>query len=170
MGMRRQTWRRPEGLVSPSRLPALAGALLADIPLEFVDDGCSASPDALFGYDLRWACQIHDWWWCTRAHPLGSLTEDWKAAGDHILGVLVRSALPYGLRWIGTLYLRAVRKYAGAYNSCGHDGEKCRHGLARPPWMHPLEREAALKIVAVDWDARSVTLARAEDENGPRQA
>ncbi len=121
--------------MSSSRLPALAGAILADIPLEFRDDGCSSSPDALFGYDLRWACRIHDWWWCTRAHPLGQLTEDWKAAGDHILGVLVRSALPWGLRWIGTLYLRAVRRFAGSYDSCGHEELYCRHCLARPHWM-----------------------------------
>ncbi len=121
--------------MSSSRLPALAGSILADIPLEFVDDGCSASPDALFGYDLRWACRIHDWWWCTRAHHLGALNEDWKAAGDHILGLLVRSALPFGLRWVGMVYLRAVRKYAGSYNSCGHDAEWCRHSLRRPHWM-----------------------------------
>ena len=25
----------------------------------FSDDGCTVSPDGLFGYDFSWACRIH---------------------------------------------------------------------------------------------------------------
>ena len=120
-----------------TRLPALAAEMLAQIPSNFRDDGCSSSPDTIHGHDLRWACRLHDWWWCTRAHPEGLLDDEWKDAGDHILGLLVRSALPKGLRWVGGVYLRAVQRYGSSYDSCGHSDEYCRHSLPRPDWMMP---------------------------------
>ncbi|MCI0408176.1 MAG: phospholipase [Acidobacteria bacterium] len=123
-------WQRPP---SP-----IAVALLRDIPEEFVDDGCSAAPDGWLGFDFRYACRIHDWAYCTRAHPAGHMTQAHRHWADHLLGVLIAAALPWPWRWVGWTYRLMVHRHGGttAYDSCGPEaGERCRHNLPRPRWM-----------------------------------
>lgn len=113
-------------------------ALLDAIPAEFIDDGCSNSPDDIWGFELNYACRRHDWRYCSRAHDAGELHFDDKMDADRELGRLIGEALPWRWRWIRRVYLRAVQIGGGfdAYNSCGpEDGEACRHGLALPAWM-----------------------------------
>lgn len=108
------------------------------IPAGFRDDGCSGAPDRLFGVDLRWACRVHDWMYCTRAWPPGHLDQAHRHEADRALGRMIRGALPWSLKWIGWLYYRMVHRYGGdhAYDSCGpEEGAWCRHNLPRPGWM-----------------------------------
>lgn len=119
-------------------IPAKAVALLGQIPREFADDGCSSSPDSWFGFNFRFACRIHDWRYCTRAHPAGSMGYGAKVAADYELEQHVRASLPWRWRWVGWLY-RGATLFAGgwgAFDSCGPEvGDRCRHGLAPPEWM-----------------------------------
>lgn len=111
---------------------------LARVPKRFVDDGCSSSPDRLFGRNLRPACRAHDWFYCTRAWPAGQLTQEHRALADQLLGFWIRALLPRGLGWIGWLYMRLTHSYGGteAYDSCGSQaGKLCRHNLRKPAWM-----------------------------------
>lgn len=120
----------------------VALGLLQQIPAGFVDDGCSSAPDELFGFDFGYACRIHDWLYCTRAHAAGTMTAAHRAYADGMLGELVREALPWRWRWVGWIYRAAVHRYGGidAFDSCGLEaGPLCRHGLAPPGWMR-LER------------------------------
>lgn len=119
-------------------IPPGALRLLLEIPRGFVDDGCTAAPDLLFGVDLAWACRIHDWCACTRAHPEGFLTLEWKLLGDQMLRGYVRESLRgHPLRFlIAATFFAGVRLFGGSFNTCGPEaGERCRHGLARPAWM-----------------------------------
>lgn len=121
---------RPPGLI--------ARGLLSEIHKDFQDDGCSGAPDDWFGFDLRYACRIHDWLYCTRAHPAGSMTQERRRYADDLLGALIRHALPWRWRWVGWWYRLAVHRYGGieAYDSCGPEaGDRCRHNLKQPPWM-----------------------------------
>jgi hypothetical protein len=113
-------------------------ALLARRPEGFVDDGCSAAPDRIFGRELRPACIAHDLAYCSRAWPAGALDQAHRLAADQALGRRVRALLPLGLGWIGWIYWRAVHRFGGdaAFDSCGAAaGPRCRHGLAPPEWM-----------------------------------
>lgn len=119
-------------------IPPVARGLLAEIPEEFVDDGCSTAPDALFGFRLGWACRIHDWMYCTRAWPAGTMDQHHRKHADDLLGEMIRQALPWRWRFVGWIYRAAVRRHGGhaAFDSCGGEaGERCRHNLPRPGWM-----------------------------------
>lgn len=127
--------------MSPRRqrpLSARARQVLEAIPPEFQDDGCSSAPDDLFGFDLRFACRCHDFYYCSRAWPAGWMDQAQRRAADELLGELVREALPWRWRWVGWIYRVAVRRHGGteAFDSCGPEaGPRCRHNLAPPDWM-----------------------------------
>jgi hypothetical protein len=109
---------------------------LGRIPTDFIDDGCTNSPDGLFRVDLRWACRIHDWRYCTRCHAPGSMTAGARHRADdelrrHIDGAWKGKIIPW-------LYWKAVHLFGGtnAYDSCGPAaGRVCRHGQHVPMWM-----------------------------------
>ena len=108
------------------------------MPKGFVDDGCSAAPDRIFGRDLRPACRVHDYFYCTRAWPAGQMDQAHRERADTLLGAGVRSLLPRGLGWLGWLYWCSVHQFGGddAYDSCGRQaGKRCRHNLPKPAWM-----------------------------------
>ena len=105
----------------------------------FHDNGCSNAPDAIFWWDLRWPCRIHDWRYCSRAHDPWELDQEHRAIADQELGRNVRAALPWALRWLGGLLYWRFTDLAGgrrSWDSCGpEDGERCRHNLSKPGWM-----------------------------------
>lgn len=108
------------------------------IPPLFRDDGCSGAPDRLFWRTLRPACRVHDYWYCTRGWPPGTLDQAHRQEADRFLGESVRALLPWGFGWIGWIYYKMVHQIGGteAYDSCGLVvGVQCRHGLYQPPWM-----------------------------------
>lgn len=112
--------------------PPKAEELLQRIPAEFIDDGCSNAPDRLFGFDFAWACRIHDWRYCTRAHPPGTLTSSWRIMADVELREFIRASLPWRWRWVRWIYHAAVNLMGGyrAFDSCGMSaGPYCRHNL-----------------------------------------
>lgn len=112
--------------------------LLAGIPVGFVDDGCSNAPDSLFGFDFKWACRIHDWDYCTRCHPPGSMTYQEKGRKDNRLKRFIQVSLPVRWRWIRYVYYTAVWwvGHFGAWDTCGPEaGELCRHNISKPEWM-----------------------------------
>lgn len=119
-------------------MPTTAVAVNQQIPRHFVNDGCTNAPDTLFGFELGWACRIHDWRYCTRCHPAGTMTAGHRRRADAELGANVRAALPWRWRWVGWVYRTAVWRYAGisAFDSCGPSaGLKCRHHMPIPRWM-----------------------------------
>jgi len=136
-----------EASTSGRGIPARARAALELIPPQFLDDGCSAAPDQVFGIDLRWACRLHDWNYCSRAWPAGTLDQAWRHRADRELGAHVRAVLPLGLRWAGWLFWRATHRFGGmqAFDSCGRrplgataaqiSAGLCRHGMPMPEWM-----------------------------------
>jgi hypothetical protein len=74
------------------------------------------------------------------------MTPDWKRAGDRILQKLIRQALPFGTRWIATVYFAAVTRFGHSFDTCasyepkGASDEQrawllCRHGMRMPTWM-----------------------------------
>lgn len=132
-------------------IPAAALTLLKQIPVHFRDDGCSASPDAWFGFYFRWACRIHDWRYCTRCHPPGTMTGRAKRQADRELREGVKASLPWRWKWIGRVYEAAVRTNVnGSFDTCGPVPEEatdyqrksglCRHGVPAPNWMLRLAR------------------------------
>jgi len=119
-------------------VPPEARAVLALIPTEFVDDGCSNSPDRWFRFNFRWACRVHDWRYCTRCHPPYEMTQDGRHFADEELATNIRMSLPWRWRWLRFVYEFAVYRYGGveAWNSCGYRrGERCRHNMTLPPWL-----------------------------------
>ena len=115
---------------------------------DFEDDGCSNAPDSFFGFDFRWACRLHDFAGCTRAHLPGALSSFGAAlVAHHQLGRDVASSLPFAWRWVGSLYRSAVLwRGIWSWNTCGYEAQLvedpkkvraglCRHGLPRPRWM-----------------------------------
>jgi hypothetical protein len=120
-------------------IPVEAQRLLDEIPDYFIDDGCSNSPDTIWGFDLRPFCKIHDWRYCGRSHPAGTMHYANKLVADDELAENIGSALPWRWRFVRILYLRGVQIGGGfdAWNSCGpEDGELCRHNVELPAWMH----------------------------------
>ena len=112
--------------------------LLRKIPKAFVDDGCTRAPDRVFGYDLRFACRIHDWRYCTRCHVPGTMDTHHRNLADTELRDLLREVLPWRWRFLGWVYWLAVWQRGGfeAWDSCGLTaGECCRHGMPVPEWM-----------------------------------
>lgn len=134
-------------------IPAEATEILEEIETTspgFLDDGLSLFPDRWFGFDFAWAGKIHDWEYCSRAHPAGSMGVRAKKRADSRIGRLVRSALPWRWKLLGTVVRVGVwRGGYGSYNSCGPVpfgatdeqlvGGRCRHGLERPAWMEPVD-------------------------------
>ena len=124
-------------------IPEDAKRLLELIPKDFISDGCSDSPDSLFGFNFTWACKIHDWSFCTRCHNPGTRTYAAEAQANSRLKRHIDSALPFRWSWVKYIYYTAVWRYGGmgAYNSCGPEaGFRCRHGQLQPEWMKVLER------------------------------
>ena len=124
--------------------PTRAVELLADISVDFVDDGCSNSPDTIWGFKFRWACRIHDWRYCSRSHLAGTMHYANKQVADRELRDFVGESLPWRWRWVRYFYLRGVQVGGGfdAWNSCGpEDGEFCRHNIALPLWMNSANPE-----------------------------
>jgi len=112
--------------------------VLNSIPEDFVDDGCSNAPDSIFCKPIYFACRIHDFRYCTRAHPEGTMCPAHRKAADKELRRNMCTALPWYSQWIRWIYYRAVRRFGtlSAYNSCGpRAGNLCRHNLRPPTWM-----------------------------------
>lgn len=105
--------------------------MLTRVPAEFVDDGCSNSLDSVLGFSFRWACRLHDWYYCSRCWPEGAMTHGHKVTGDLYLERFIRASLPLPLKWVGLGYQLVVMVAAfRAYNSCGPEkGERCRHNM-----------------------------------------
>ncbi len=121
--------------------PAAAVQILERIPKRFLDDGCSNSPDSVFGFDFRWACRIHDWEYCSRCHKAGRTTQTNRRFADREIKLFIGSALPWRWRWVRFVYYRVLKVAGGvdAWNSCGHTkGELCRHNMPMPGWMKRL--------------------------------
>lgn len=121
-----------------SRPDPKAAKLLEQIPQLFHDDGCSNSPDGLFGFNFRWACRIHDWMYCTRCHKPGLMNYHRKLVADRVLKINIAAALPFRWRWVKHVYYAAVYVAGGlgSFNSCGRSaGERCRHNMPIPDWM-----------------------------------
>jgi hypothetical protein len=129
---------------------APARSILKKIPVHFRDDGCSNAPDGLFLWakrwrwlhwlvrSFRWCCRIHDWRYCSRAHPAGSMNQAARHFADKELGWNVRGVTLFTLKWLGWGYFRATSDFGGrrAWNSCGPaSGERCRHNMPQPEWM-----------------------------------
>jgi len=109
-----------------------------EIPVRFKDDGCSNSLDSLFGFVFKWACRIHDWMYCTRSHPAGTMTWGYKVLADNLLKRYMRASLPLRWRWVRYGYKSAVFLFGGfgSFDSCGPKaGKLCRHNMPQPPWM-----------------------------------
>ena len=138
---------------------ARARWILAEIPKEFEDDGCSNSPDGFlmgiskwrgfrwlkrWARSFKWCCRIHDWRYCSRCQRVMNRREQTYA--DKELGRNVRYVIYRGLRWWGWGYYRATNRFGGmsAYNSCGPAaGLLCRHGMEVPQWMADLQSRSA---------------------------
>lgn len=130
---------------------------------DFKDDGLSCFPDWIYRYILRFnltpAGRVHDWHYCARAQPQGTMNQKRRlfvdvALREHAREIIrhpvptdnrflrfvrrVRCRVPRLAPWI--LY-RGVRWFGGtsAWNSCGPTkGERCRHNLQMPGWMRAL--------------------------------
>ena len=112
--------------------------VLAHIPEGFVTDCCSSSPDVIFGVSLKPFCRAHDAAGCQRLWPPGTMTLKWRHGADRQLGIEIRAALPWTVRWIGWIYWIAVWQYTHdlMWNRCGPaEGNLCCHGQPRPTWM-----------------------------------
>ncbi len=133
-------------------IPKEAANLLAEIDEQtpgFKDDGLSMFPDRWFGFNFSWAGRVHDWEYCSRAHAAGAMGVRAKKRADQRIGRLVRAALPWRWKILGTIVRAGVwRGGYGSYNSCGPmplgatDEQlvlgKCRHDLDLPDWMNEL--------------------------------
>ena len=119
-------------------MPKLAREMLLLVPPRFKDDGCSNSLDSMWGFDFRFACRIHDYAYCTRCHPAGSMTQGHRRVADENLAMMIRAVLPWRWRWVGWFYRFGVHWGGGvtAFDSCGSQaGELCRHNMPAPDWL-----------------------------------
>ncbi len=136
-------------------IPPDAKTSLTKIEAEFRDDGCSNALDGILGFDFAWACRIHDWEYCTRTQPQGSMTYGKKVCADERLKRFIYSALPWWLDWAPPLYHFGVFLGGGfaAFDSCGpgpygaNEEQRvaglCRHSLPMPGWMAASARAVA---------------------------
>jgi hypothetical protein len=118
-------------------IPQEAQKNLKKIPKGFKDDGCTNSPDKLFGFNFKWACQIHDWRYCSRCHEPRNMRHQDKVAADRELRKNIKSSLPFRWRWVAFVYYTAVWRYGGlgSWDSCLTTDKKCRHNVGKPKWM-----------------------------------
>lgn len=128
-------------------VPESLRRLLERRPVSWIDDGLTAFPDSILGWDISPAGSGHDVSYCTRMWPAGALDRRWREAADAELGRNVRALLPFGLRLIGYAVFLVVYQVGGmkAFNSCGPHpygvtaGQSasglCRHGCGKPDWM-----------------------------------
>jgi hypothetical protein len=109
---------------------------------EFEDDGLSFFPDWIY---RRWklgnAGRIHDWRYCSRCHPAGSMNQAARSEADADIRRHARELLPWWLRL--TPYILGLGTHLGggtsAWNSCGpKSDERCRHNIEMPTWMKAL--------------------------------
>lgn len=110
---------------------------------DFVDDGLSGGfPDWLYArHDLHLAGRVHDWHYCSRCHPQGSMDQDHRKFADRALMKHARELLPWYLQVAPLVLYLGVRLGAGmeAWNSCGPTrGERCRHNIRMPEWMRSI--------------------------------
>ena len=91
-------------------------------PEDFVSNGCSCSPDILFGIDIRPACHVHDFHYSWQMNwPLGR-NEKARYMADHwLLNNLVHCGLP---KWIARIYWYRVRLFG--HRSFAYDTEPKR--------------------------------------------
>lgn len=126
-------------------IPDTAVNILRSMPRDFNTDGCSNAPDRLwyFGWwDFKWACEIHDWRYCSRCHDAGIMSVNYKDFADKELNWNLIAFLPWLLRGAGWIYRFMTWKYGGysAFDSCGPEaGQFCRHNMPMPRWMEELE-------------------------------
>ncbi len=115
-------------------------AIIQDDFPGFEDDGLSGGfPDWLYArHHLSLAGRVHDWHYCSRCHPQGTMNQAHRAFADTALRVHARELLPWYLRIAPWLLYAGVRIGGGgsAWNSCGPTrGERCRHNIETPAWM-----------------------------------
>lgn len=121
-------------------------AVLDSIPSSFLDDGLSSFPDSLLGWSIRSAGRAHDFLFCSRCHPAGTMDNEWRENADWRIGQWVKAKLPFGLRLIGYAVFAGVYVGAGhAFDSCGKNPKNanagqlaaglCRHNINKPDWM-----------------------------------
>lgn len=107
---------------------------------DFKDDGLSGGfPDWLYSrWDLWKAGRVHDWHYCSRCHPQGSMDQDHRRRADRLLRQHARELLPWFLQIAPIVLYWGVRLGGGteAWHSCGPIvGERCRHNILMPGWM-----------------------------------
>lgn len=149
---------------------------------DFEDDGLSCFPDWIYKYLLRLdispSGRVHDWHYCTRCQPIGTMNQDHRLYADLALYLhsreLLRRRKPTENRFLR--FVRATRSrlprlaphvlYRGvrlggggnAWNSCGpQSGDRCRHNMKKPKWMEKLYdgSEAALGNGAPIWGRKA---------------
>lgn len=127
---------------------------LVEIPDEFRDDGCTWWFDSLFGYDIRHICRVHNYFYCSRTQPPGSMTPENKDKVDRELSDEISKVLPWWLDWTAGPVYRAVYMWGSmAYDTCKPDaGERCRHNM-----LWPRRERASL------WQSRPVTLGQKQE-------
>jgi hypothetical protein len=106
---------------------------------DFVDDGLSCFPGWMFRrWRLRRAGRKHDWDYCSRCHPPGSMNQAARARADAAIKANAKDILPWILHPVSYLLRGGTSLFGGirAWNSCGPSaGERCRHNMKQPVWM-----------------------------------
>ena len=108
----------------------------------FKDDGLSFFPDWIYARWGLWrAGRVHDWLYCGRCHPMGTMDQRARRFADRALRQHARELLPWWLSIAPLALYFGVRVGGGgkAWNSCGYyAGELCRHNQPRPNWQYSL--------------------------------
>ncbi len=108
----------------------------------FRDDGLSNFPDWIYARWGLWrAGRVHDWFYCGRCHPMGTMNQRARRFADRALRQHARELLPWWLVAAPLVLYFGVRAGGGtkAWNSCGYlVGERCRHNQPRPAWQYSL--------------------------------
>ena len=105
---------------------------------DFDDDGLSWFPDWIYArWNLHLAGRVHDWQFCTRCHPPGSMTREAEKFSNRALRVHSRELLPWWIRATPFILYYGVKLGAhSSWDSCGPTkGKRCRHNIRKPVWM-----------------------------------
>jgi hypothetical protein len=109
---------------------------------DFLDDGLSCFPDWIYRYLLKHnvspAGRVHDWHYCSRCHPSGTMDQTRRKQADRLLRLHVRELTHGHFRLTPWVVWLAVRRYGvnRAWNSCGPNRcARCRHNMRMPEWM-----------------------------------